>query len=55
VVIGYGHANPLDAHAAIAGFVRAEPPRAAVRAYPWPDAGGFVPGLVLRIVEAKPG
>ena len=55
VVIGYGHANPLDGNTAIAGFVRAEQPRAVVRAYPWPEAGGFVPGLVLRVVEAKPG
>lgn len=55
VVIGYGHANPLDAHVAIAGFVRAEQPRVVLRAYPWPDVGGFVPGLMLRIVEAKPG
>ncbi|MBK9243825.1 MAG: hypothetical protein IPM30_03045 [Burkholderiales bacterium] len=55
VVIGYGHASPLDAHSGIAGFVRADRPRATVRAHPWPDAGGFVPGLLLRIADASTG
>ncbi len=54
-VIGYGHYQPLDSRASIAGFVRADRPLAAVRAYPWPDAGGFVPGLVLRLAGAAPG
>ena len=54
-VIGYAHYHPLDSRASIAGFVRADRPRAAMRAYPWPDAGGFVPGLVLRLAGAAPG
>jgi hypothetical protein len=55
VVVGYGHASPLDASTAVAGFVRADRPRASVRAYPWPETGGFVPGLVLRLPKAAPG
>ena len=48
VVVGYGHAAPLDAGTAIAGFVRADRPRDRVLAYPWPEQGGMVPGLAVR-------
>ncbi len=49
VVVGYGHASPLDASTGIAGFVRADRPRARILAYPWPEQGGKVPGLALDL------
>jgi hypothetical protein len=52
VVVGYGHADPLDSSTRIAGFVRADRPRDAVRAYPWPEQGGMVPGIALRFPPA---
>jgi hypothetical protein len=54
VVVGYGHADPLGASTGIAGFVRADRPRDQVRAYPWPEQGGMVPGLALRLPPSPP-
>jgi hypothetical protein len=53
-VVGYGHASPLNGHTRIAGFVRADRPVAGVRAYPWPEQGGMVPGLALRLQSQPP-
>lgn len=55
VVVGYGHADPLDASTGIAGFVRADRLGDEVRAYPWPEQGGMVPGLALRLKPPPPG
>jgi hypothetical protein len=54
VVVGYGHAQSLDSDPGIAGFVRADRPVAVVRAYPWPEQGGMVPGLALRLQPQPP-
>ena len=49
LVVGYGHPSPLNGHTGIAGFVRADRSLAEVRAYPWPEQGGMVPGIALRL------
>ena len=54
LVVGYGHASPLNGHTGIAGFVRADRSLAGISAYPWPEQGGMVPGLALRLQPQPP-